>query len=136
MQVLVCPKNLWICHWRCYLVHKNKRSGLRDKVHDFENNCWMFFKKWQYSNDIRSAYEDLQNISFLSNGDWTNLLANCISRATPIHWMEICKGRKKNSKSKYYDIKVESLKLDFLMLKKTIKNKIKVHKVHKIYHYN
>ena len=30
-----------------------------DKVHDFENNCLMLFKKGQYGNDIRSAYEDL-----------------------------------------------------------------------------
>ena len=38
---------------------KNKKLELRDKVHDFENDCLMLFKKGQYWNDIRSAYEDL-----------------------------------------------------------------------------
>ena len=28
-------------------------------MHDFENNYLMLFKKGQYWNDIRSAYEDL-----------------------------------------------------------------------------
>ena len=38
---------------------KNEKLKLSDKVYDFENNCLMFFKKGQYWNDIRSAYEDL-----------------------------------------------------------------------------
>ena len=52
-------------------------------------------------------------------------------------------GRKKNFESKYYDVKVKMLKQQstlvfiFSMLKKKkFKNKIKVYKVHKIYHYN
>ena len=28
-------------------------------MYDFEKNCLMLFKKGQYSNDIRSVYEDL-----------------------------------------------------------------------------
>ena len=38
---------------------KNGKLKLSDKVYDFENNCLMLFKKGQYWNDIRSAYEDL-----------------------------------------------------------------------------
>ena len=35
---------------------KNEKLELSDKVHDFENNSSMLFKKGQYWNDIRSAY--------------------------------------------------------------------------------
>ena len=38
---------------------KNEKLELSDKVHDFENNYLMLFKKGQYWNDVRSAYEDL-----------------------------------------------------------------------------
>ena len=38
---------------------KNEKLKLSDKVYDFENKCLMLFKKGQYWNDIRSAYEDL-----------------------------------------------------------------------------
>ena len=38
---------------------KDEKLELSDKVHDSENNCLMLFKKGQYWNDIRSAYEDL-----------------------------------------------------------------------------
>ena len=54
------------------------------------------------------------------------------------------KGRKKNFESKYHDVQVKSLKqrstlvciLSYAEEQKKIKNKIKVHEVHKIYHYN
>ena len=38
---------------------KNEKLELSDKVHDFENNCLMVFKKGHYWNDTRSEYEDL-----------------------------------------------------------------------------
>ena len=38
---------------------KNEKLELSGNMQDFENNCLMLFKKWQYWNDIRSAYEDL-----------------------------------------------------------------------------
>ena len=38
---------------------KNEKLELSDKMHDFENNYLMLFKKGQHWNDIRSAYEDL-----------------------------------------------------------------------------
>ena len=38
---------------------KNKKLELPGKVHDFENNYLMLFKKGKYWNDVRSAYEDL-----------------------------------------------------------------------------
>ena len=38
---------------------KNEKLELSDKVHDFENNYLMLFKKGQYWNDFRSVYEDL-----------------------------------------------------------------------------
>ena len=41
---------------------KNEKLELSDKVHDFENNCLMLFKKWQYWNNIRSASGDLRCI--------------------------------------------------------------------------
>ena len=47
-------------------------------------------------------------------------------------------GKEKKSESKYHDVKVKSLKqrstLTYVEEKNT--NKIKVHKVHKMYHYN
>ena len=43
-------------HIKCL---RNGKLELSDKVHDFENNCLMFFKKGHYWNDIRSEYEDL-----------------------------------------------------------------------------
>ena len=44
---------------------KNEKLELSDNMHDFENNCLMLFKKGQYWNDIRSAYEDLLCIGSL-----------------------------------------------------------------------
>ena len=45
---------------------KNEKLKLSDKVYDFENDCLMLFKKGQYWNDIRSAYEDLLCIGSLN----------------------------------------------------------------------
>ena len=45
---------------------KNEKLELSDNMHDFENNCLMLFKKGQYWNDIRSAYEDLLCIGSLN----------------------------------------------------------------------
>ena len=57
--------------------------------------------------------------------------------------MEIClKEGKKNFESKYHDVKVKSLKQRstlmciFSYVEKKKKKKIKVHKVHKMCHYN
>ena len=38
---------------------KNENVDLSDKVHDFEKNCLMLYKKGQYSNYITSVCEDL-----------------------------------------------------------------------------
>ena len=68
-----------------------------------------------------------------------------VSVAQLICWMEIRlkEGRKKNLGSKYHDIQKKSLKWQSTLVcifsyiqEETFKNEIKVHKVHKIYHYN
>ena len=52
-------------------------------------------------------------------------------------------GRKKNFERKYHDVKVKRLKRRSTLVcifsfveEEKIKNKIKVHKVHKLYHHN
>ena len=49
-------------------------------------------------------------------------------------------GKEKKSESKYHDVKVKSLKqqstLTLTYVEEKNANKIKVHKVHKMYHYN
>ena len=47
-------------------IELNTSKMKSGKVHDFENNCLMLFKKGQYWNDIRSAYEDLLCIGSLN----------------------------------------------------------------------
>ena len=67
-----------------------------------------------------------------------------VARLTFIEWRSALKKEgRKNFKSKYQYGKVKSLKrrstlvcIFSMLKKKKIKNKIKVHKVHKIYHYN
>ena len=38
---------------------KNEKLELRDKMHEFENNCLILFKNDNTDYDITSAYEDL-----------------------------------------------------------------------------
>ena len=65
-----------------------------------------------------------------------------VTRLTFGEWRSaLKKEEKKKSESKYYDVKVKSLKqrstlTSTYVVEKKSKKKIKVHKVRKIYHYN
>ena len=61
LKMLPCAQKIKDPHYQIKRL-KNGNLELSCKVHDFENNCLMSFKKGQYWNDIRSAYEDLHCI--------------------------------------------------------------------------
>ena len=67
-----------------------------------------------------------------------------VVQLTFVDWRSALKKEGKNNfDSKYHDVEVKSLKWQSTLVcmfsyneKEKFKNKIKVHKVHKIYHYN
>ena len=56
----------------CTKCLKNEKLELSEKVHDFENNCLMLFKKGQCGNDIRSASGDLRCIGSVNVSKFYN----------------------------------------------------------------
>ena len=52
---------------------ENEKLELLDKVQDFEKNCLSLFKKVQYANNVRAAYEAEAYLGLLQHPRWSAL---------------------------------------------------------------
>ena len=52
---------------------ENEKLELLDKVQDFEKNCLSLFKKVQYANNVRVAYEAEAYLGLLQHPRWSAL---------------------------------------------------------------